>query len=287
MVTDWTHAKASRARTGLQISDSQASRIPSPHGTCTLPLQPWCCGHQPRGGSLPAFTAPTVSPCASGFYCPEGSGEPTLYPPPMVTAALGAKQQEDCGPCPPGNWCRVSEVSVLQPGMGWSSEGHRKGGRMESIRSPSSARTWSPTPALPAASALEGERPTQTCLRPALTSPVWHQKEARVEPSASPALPHSTAHPQVRGRLQLDAEASGEERREDISRARRASLLCLLLLPPGRSSSKPTCVCQAAGVQVIRVPFSAHLAPFRKNQGFHLWKAVSSALLAPTAQRLS
>lgn len=159
---------------------------------------------------------------------------------------------------------------------------------MESICSPSSAGTWSPTPALPAAAALEGERPAQMCPRPALSSPVWQQKEARAEPSASPALPRSTAHHQVRGCLQPDAEASGEQRGEAISGPRRTSLLCLLFLPPGRSSSKPTHACQATGVQVIRVPFSAHLAPFRQNQGFHLWKAVSSALLAPTAaQRLS
>lgn len=50
---------------------------------------------------------------------------------------------------------------------------------------------------------------------------------------------------------------------------------------------KTTCVLQATGVQVIRVPFSAHLAPFEQNQGHHQKKTVSSVSLATTAPRLS
>ncbi|XDA80036.1 hypothetical protein R6Z07F_010029 [Ovis aries] len=52
--------------------------------------------------------------CPQGFYCPEGSGEPAPCPPHTVTAAPGAKQQEDCGPCPAGHWCKAG-ASAIQP----------------------------------------------------------------------------------------------------------------------------------------------------------------------------
>lgn len=59
--------------------------------------------------------------------------------------------------------------------------------------------TRPPTPALLATTALEGVRPAQDALRPALSIPTWLQKEARVWQSASPALLAISAHPQVRG----------------------------------------------------------------------------------------
>lgn len=107
------------------------------------------------------------------------------------------------------------------------------------------------TPALLATTALEGIRPVQEPPRPALNTPIWLQKEARVWQSASLALPGTTACPQVS-------------------------------LP-----SKASHVLQATGVQVIRVPFSVHLAPFEQSQGHHPKKTVSSVPLATTAPRLS
>ncbi|XP_045653112.1 multiple epidermal growth factor-like domains protein 11 [Ursus americanus] len=50
--------------------------------------------------------------CPPGFYCPEGSGEPTLCPPHTVAAASGAKQQEECGPCPAGRWCEAGDPTT-------------------------------------------------------------------------------------------------------------------------------------------------------------------------------
>ncbi|XP_033615749.1 multiple epidermal growth factor-like domains protein 6 [Fukomys damarensis] len=52
--------------------------------------------------------------CPPGFYCPEGSGEPILCPPYTLTATPGAQQKEDCGPCPPGHWCRAG-AQTAQP----------------------------------------------------------------------------------------------------------------------------------------------------------------------------
>ncbi|XP_032694159.1 neurogenic locus notch homolog protein 3-like [Lontra canadensis] len=50
--------------------------------------------------------------CPPGFYCPEGSGEPTLCPPHTVAAAPGAKQQDECGPCPAGRWCKAGDPTT-------------------------------------------------------------------------------------------------------------------------------------------------------------------------------
>ncbi|XP_059233709.1 uncharacterized protein LOC132002609 isoform X2 [Mustela nigripes] len=50
--------------------------------------------------------------CPPGFYCPEGSGEPTLCPPHTVAAAPGAKHQDDCGPCPAGRWCKAGDPTT-------------------------------------------------------------------------------------------------------------------------------------------------------------------------------
>lgn len=62
--------------------------------------------------------------------------------------------------------------------------------------------TQLPTPALLATTALEGGRPTQEPPRPAQSTPTWQQKEAKVEQSAVPAPPGTTAQPQVRHCLQ-------------------------------------------------------------------------------------
>ncbi|KAM7321322.1 hypothetical protein ACRRTK_019414 [Alexandromys fortis] len=43
----------------------------------------------------------------AGFYCPEGSGEPIPCPPHTLVANPGAQRKEDCGPCPPGQWCKA------------------------------------------------------------------------------------------------------------------------------------------------------------------------------------
>ncbi|XP_019507862.1 PREDICTED: SCO-spondin-like [Hipposideros armiger] len=58
-----------------------------------------------------ALSVPLVT--TAGFYCPEGSGEPTLCPPHTVAATPGAKQQEDCEPCPPGRWCKAGDPATL------------------------------------------------------------------------------------------------------------------------------------------------------------------------------
>lgn len=117
MVTDWTNAEARGARTGTQTSQplgwqnpSGAPRHSSPRVLAQFPTCP--------GGaaSLPSKDCSTT-PCAAGFYCPEGSGEPSLCPRHTVAAAPGAKQQEDCRPCPAGHWCKVGEAPVPQPGV--------------------------------------------------------------------------------------------------------------------------------------------------------------------------
>nr|XP_019605139.1 PREDICTED: uncharacterized protein LOC109457001 isoform X1 [Rhinolophus sinicus] len=53
-----------------------------------------------------------AKPCPPGFYCPEGSGQPTLCPPHTVAATPRAKQQEDCEPCPPGRWCKAGDPAT-------------------------------------------------------------------------------------------------------------------------------------------------------------------------------
>nr|XP_012594637.1 multiple epidermal growth factor-like domains protein 6 [Microcebus murinus] len=50
--------------------------------------------------------------CPPGFYCPEGSGEPILCPPHTLVAAPGAQRKEDCGPCPPGRWCKAGVLDT-------------------------------------------------------------------------------------------------------------------------------------------------------------------------------
>nr|XP_023477726.1 multiple epidermal growth factor-like domains protein 11 [Equus caballus] len=69
---------------------------PGPKESQTLCLQGQLCAQQ----------------CPPGFYCPEGSGGPTLCPLNTVTAAPGAKQQEDCRPCPPGRWCKAGDPAT-------------------------------------------------------------------------------------------------------------------------------------------------------------------------------
>lgn len=57
--------------------------------------------------------------------------------------------------------------------------------------------------------------------------------------------------------------------------------------PPASLPLKATCVLQATGVQVVRVPFFVHWVPFGQSQGQHHGKTVSSVSLVTTAQRLS
>uniref|UniRef100_A0A8C8VT86 Predicted gene 9195 n=2 Tax=Peromyscus maniculatus bairdii TaxID=230844 RepID=A0A8C8VT86_PERMB len=52
--------------------------------------------------------------CPPGFYCPEGSGEPIPCPPHTLAATAGAQKKEDCGPCPPGQWCKA-ETQARKP----------------------------------------------------------------------------------------------------------------------------------------------------------------------------
>lgn len=64
--------------------------------------------------SYPDFQPGSASTfCALGFYCPEGSGEPIPCPPHTLVANPGAQRKEDCGPCPPGQWCKAGEVLGL------------------------------------------------------------------------------------------------------------------------------------------------------------------------------
>lgn len=191
--------------------NSWARRIPQATPGHVLPTvlvqSPTCHG----GAASLLSTGPNSTPCASGFYCPEGSGGPTLCPL-TVAAAPGAKQQEDCRPCPPGRWCKAGEAPVPQPGVRWSCQGHgealwagRGGWKVSTALALQGTRP--PTPALQATTALEGVRPTQEPPRPALSTHTWQQKEARVRQNASPALPGTTAHPQVRGSLQARCRA--------------------------------------------------------------------------------
>ncbi|KAF6119825.1 hypothetical protein HJG60_010211 [Phyllostomus discolor] len=85
-------------------------------GTAGLPTQ---CPRDsetlcPRGQlcARPCPAGSNVNTCASGFYCPEGSGEPTLCPPHTVAATPKAKQQEDCEPCPAGRWCQAGDPAT-------------------------------------------------------------------------------------------------------------------------------------------------------------------------------
>ncbi|XP_026534410.1 uncharacterized protein LOC113419321 [Notechis scutatus] len=48
-----------------------------------------------------------AGPCPAGFYCPEGSTAPIPCPDDTIGSHPGAKQKEDCLPCPPGRWCKT------------------------------------------------------------------------------------------------------------------------------------------------------------------------------------
>ncbi|XP_010220890.1 PREDICTED: uncharacterized protein LOC104575253 [Tinamus guttatus] len=47
--------------------------------------------------------------CPAGFYCQEGSEVPIPCPANTLRSIPGAKQREDCLPCPPGRWCKAGE----------------------------------------------------------------------------------------------------------------------------------------------------------------------------------
>lgn len=72
------------------------------------PLNSFYINSQP--GTASSFHQPQQKLCALGFYCPEGSGEPIPCPPHTMAATLGAQKKEDCGPCPPGQWCKAGEA---------------------------------------------------------------------------------------------------------------------------------------------------------------------------------
>nr|XP_009672374.1 PREDICTED: zonadhesin-like [Struthio camelus australis] len=47
--------------------------------------------------------------CPAGFYCQEGSEVPVPCPANTIRNIPGAKQREDCLPCPPGHWCKAGD----------------------------------------------------------------------------------------------------------------------------------------------------------------------------------
>lgn len=53
---------------------------------------------------------PTYHP---GFYCPEGSEAPIPCPDDTIGSAPGARQRENCLPCPPGRWCKAGQNLFL------------------------------------------------------------------------------------------------------------------------------------------------------------------------------
>ncbi|XP_011927069.1 PREDICTED: SCO-spondin [Cercocebus atys] len=66
--------------------------------------------YQASGKRVTVPSVPRVT--TAGFYCPEGSGEPIPCPPHTLVADPGAKQKEDCGPCPPGHWCKAGTLAT-------------------------------------------------------------------------------------------------------------------------------------------------------------------------------
>ena len=44
-------------------------------------------------------------PCPSGHYCPEGVPDPIMCPNDTVRLTPGARQYNECIPCPAGFWC--------------------------------------------------------------------------------------------------------------------------------------------------------------------------------------
>lgn len=205
----------------------QAALDRVPHSPATVPCLP--------------SREPASPLCSLGFYCPEGSGEPIPCPPHTLVADPGAKQKEDCGPCPPGRWCKAGEAgdggtcgtarNVLLP------EGElgkpNLGRKVRAALALQAPRPLRPAPLV--TTVLEEVRPTREPPRPALSIPTWQLKEARVRRSASPAPPGTTARGQVRACLQAGCGALGW-RGKRLSGAPRATLLSLMLLPPGLSS---------------------------------------------------
>ncbi|XP_074159845.1 uncharacterized protein LOC141563111 [Sminthopsis crassicaudata] len=61
---------------------------------------------------------PCTRKCPAGFYCPEGSEVPILCPAHTIGAAPGAKQKQDCRPCPPGCWCKAGDPATYPCPLG-------------------------------------------------------------------------------------------------------------------------------------------------------------------------
>lgn len=124
--------------------------------------------------------------------------------------------------------------------------------------------------------------PTQKPPWHALSIPTWPQKEAKAQLSASPAPVGTTAHGQVRAPLQAD-RGTWELSRDRPQEGLRETLLSMVFSFQASLPLKATHVPLAIGVQVHRVPFPAHLAPFVQSQGHPHLKTVSSVPLATTA----
>lgn len=137
-------------------------------------------------------------------------------------------------------------------------------------------------PALLVIIALERVSPTQESPRLALSIPTWPQKEVRAQLSAFPVPLGTTAHGQVRAPFQVDRVTLGmnEDRRQGSPGETPFFMVFSL---QASLPLKTTHVPLAIGVQVHRVPSSAHLAPFVQSQGHPHQKSVSSVLLATTA----
>ena len=53
--------------------------------------------------------------CPIGYYCDEGSYQPTSCPAGYFVKTKGSKSVSDCQPCGPGKWCNPSEgVGVIE-----------------------------------------------------------------------------------------------------------------------------------------------------------------------------
>lgn len=137
-------------------------------------------------------------------------------------------------------------------------------------------------PALLATTALEWVNPTQEYPRLALSIPTWPQKEVRAQLSASPVLLGTTAHGQVRAPFQVDRDTLGMNGDRPQGSPKETPLFMMFSLQASLPL-KITHVPLVIGVQVHRVPSSAHLALFVQSQGHPHQKNVSSVPLATTA----
>ncbi|XP_043935403.1 multiple epidermal growth factor-like domains protein 10 [Protopterus annectens] len=54
----------------------------------------------------------TSNAIGEGFYCPEGSQMPKACPANTIRRLSGARQLEDCSPCPAGYWCKEGDPQL-------------------------------------------------------------------------------------------------------------------------------------------------------------------------------